>query len=83
MIITTGPNGEFAKHHLMVTLAQIQLDREIVNAHVTGNVNIGNMLFGGIRGDPNFDPVKYVKEMSHVKHTHADSILIHPISLRN
>ena len=48
MIITTGPNGEFAKHHLMVTLAQIQLDREIVNAHVTGNVNIGNMLFGDI-----------------------------------
>ena len=31
-----------------------------------------------IRGGPNFDPVKYVKEVSHVKYMHADSILIHP-----
>ena len=38
MIITTGPNGEFARHHSMVILALIQLDLEIVNAHVTGNV---------------------------------------------
>ena len=38
MIITTGPNGEFARHHSMVILAQIQLDLEIVNTHVTGNV---------------------------------------------
>jgi len=33
--ITTGPNGEFARHHLMVILAPILLDLEIVNAHVT------------------------------------------------
>ena len=44
MIITTGPNGEFARHHSMVTLALIQLDLEIVNAHVTGNAKINNML---------------------------------------
>ena len=31
-----------------------------------------------IRGDPNFDPVKNVKDVSHVKHMHANSILIHP-----
>ena len=31
-----------------------------------------------VRGGPNFDPVKYVKEVSHVEHMHADSILIHP-----
>ena len=31
-----------------------------------------------IRGGPNFDPVKYVKEVNHVKHMHADSLLIHP-----
>ena len=31
-----------------------------------------------LRGGPNFDAVKYVKEASHVKHMHADSILIHP-----
>ena len=44
VIITTGPNGEFARHHSMVTLALIQLDLEIVNAHVTGNAKINNML---------------------------------------
>ena len=38
--------------------------------------------FGGdyrdfIRGGPNFDPVKYVKEVSHVKHMHANLILVH------
>ena len=38
--ITTGPNGEFARHHLMVTLAPILLDPEIVNAHVTGKIPI-------------------------------------------
>ena len=38
--ITTGPNGEFARHHLMVTLAPILLDPEIVNAHVTGKISI-------------------------------------------
>ena len=31
-----------------------------------------------LRGGPNFDPVKYVKEVSHVEHMHADSLLIHP-----
>ena len=31
-----------------------------------------------IRGGQNFDPVKYVTEVSHVKHMHADSLLIHP-----
>ena len=31
-----------------------------------------------IRGGPNFDPVKYVKEVSHVEHMQADSLLIHP-----
>ena len=36
-----------------------------------------------LRGGPNFDPVKYVKEVSHVEYMHADSLLIHPISLRN
>ena len=36
-----------------------------------------------VRGGPNFDPVKYVKELNHVEHMHADSILIHPITLRN
>ena len=30
----------------------------------------------GTRG-PNFGPVKYVKEVSHVKHMHANSILVH------
>ena len=39
MIITTGPNGEFARHHLMVMLAPILLDQEIVNAHVTGKMH--------------------------------------------
>ena len=34
--------------------------------------------FYSVRGGPNFDPVKYVKEVSHVKHMHADSLLIHP-----
>ena len=38
MNITTGPNGEFARHHLMVILAPILLDQEIVNAHVTGEI---------------------------------------------
>ena len=36
-----------------------------------------------LRGGPNFDPVKYVKEVSHVKHMHANLILIHPSFLRN
>ena len=31
-----------------------------------------------LRGGPNFDPVKYVKEVSHVEHMHANLILIHP-----
>ena len=31
-----------------------------------------------IHGGPTFDPIKYVKEVTHVKHMHADSILIHP-----
>ena len=31
-----------------------------------------------VRGGPNFDPVKYVKEVSHVKQMHANSNLIHP-----
>ena len=31
-----------------------------------------------VRGGPNFDPVKYVKDVSHVKQMHADLILIHP-----
>ena len=31
-----------------------------------------------IRGGPTFGPVKYVEEVSHVKHMHADSLLIHP-----
>ena len=32
-----------------------------------------------LRGDQTFDPVNYmyVKEVSHMKHMHADSILIH------
>ena len=30
-----------------------------------------------VRGGPNFGPVKYVKEVSHVKHMHANSILVH------
>ena len=34
--------------------------------------------FGLVRGGPNFDPVRYMKEVSHVKHMHEDSILIHP-----
>ena len=29
-----------------------------------------------IRGGPNSGPVKYVKEVSHVKHLHADSLLV-------
>ena len=32
----------------------------------------------GLRGGKTFDPVNYVKEVSHVKHMHADSLLIHP-----
>ena len=31
-----------------------------------------------LRGGPNFGPVKYVKEVSHVEHMHADLLLIHP-----
>ena len=31
-----------------------------------------------VRGRPTFDPVKYVKEVSHVEHRHADLLLIHP-----
>ena len=31
-----------------------------------------------IRGGPTFDPLKSVKELSHVKHMHDDSLLIHP-----
>ena len=30
-----------------------------------------------LRGGPNFGPVKYVKEVSHLEHMHADSLLIH------
>ena len=30
-----------------------------------------------LRGGPNFDPVKYVKEVSHAKYMHANSILVH------
>ena len=37
----------------------------------------GFILDGKIRGGPNFGPVKYVKEVSHVKHMHVDSILVH------
>ena len=29
-------------------------------------------LYTSVRGGPNFDPVKYVKEVSHVEHMHAD-----------
>ena len=29
-------------------------------------------------GGPTFGPVKCVKEVSHVKHMHADSLLVHP-----
>ena len=31
-----------------------------------------------LRGDPTFGRVKYVKEVSHVKHMYADSLLVHP-----
>ena len=31
-----------------------------------------------LRGGPNFGPVKYVKEVSHVKDMHANSLLVHP-----
>ena len=33
------------------------------------------VLCGEIRGGPNFGPVKYVKEVSHV---YANSLLVHP-----
>ena len=36
-----------------------------------------------IRGGPTLGPVRYWKEVSHVKHMHADSLLVHPNSLRN
>ena len=29
-------------------------------------------------GGPFFGPVKYVKEVIHVKHMHANSLLVHP-----
>ena len=32
----------------------------------------------GLRGGPIFDSVKYVKEVSHGKHVHADLRLVHP-----
>ena len=31
-----------------------------------------------LRRGPNFGPVKYVKEVSHVKHMHTNSLLVHP-----
>ena len=31
-----------------------------------------------VRGGPNFDPVKYVKEVSHVEHMHTDSLFDPP-----
>ena len=40
--------------------------------------NLSKWVLNVLRGGPNFDPVKYVKEVSHVKYMHADSILIHP-----
>ena len=36
------------------------------------------MVCGDYTGGPTFGPVKYVKEVSHVEHMHADSILVHP-----
>ena len=33
-------------------------------------------IIGRFHGGPNFDPVKYVKEVCHVKHMHATSVLI-------
>ena len=36
------------------------------------------LMWAVLRGGPNFGPVKYVKEVSHVKHMHANSdLLVH------
>ena len=37
---------------------------------VDERISTGTMF---LREGPNFDPVKYVKEVSHVEHMHADS----------
>ena len=36
-----------------------------------------------IRGGPNFDPVKYVKEVSHVKHIRFDLMKVDQIESRD
>ena len=42
------------------------------------NYNLKSILVSDrLRGGTNFDPVKYVKEVSHVEHMHANLILVH------
>ena len=40
-------------------------------------MDISNRSFKDLRGGSTFGPVKYMKEVSHVKHMHADSLLVH------
>ena len=40
--------------------------------------NVPADLWFVLREDPTFGPVKYVKEVSHVKHMYADLLLVHP-----
>ena len=48
------------------------------NVHEDIEISTSQVRDSQLRGGSNFDPVKYVKEVSHVEHLHADSLLIHP-----
>ena len=48
------------------------------NFIVSDNLDSAMITWIVLRGGPNFGPVKYVKEVSHVKHMHANLILVHP-----
>ena len=47
------------------------------NFIVSDNLDSAMITWIVLRGGPNFGPVKYVKEVSHVKHMHANSFLVY------
>ena len=52
--------------------------RLILNPIAGSQYNSFNRSLLQLRGGSTFGPVKFVKEVSHVKHMHTNSLLVHP-----
>ena len=63
VLIGKSPFERFAGHFFNSALSRIQLNYECI---------ITQCIMMLLRGGPTFDPVKYVNEVSHVEHMHAD-----------